>query len=73
MTSQPTKRREVPPLLPSADVETVTWLVELGVGIACLVVGAGAWRGGRLRIVGVVLIVAGLAAASHALVRLGSG
>ncbi|HVF08307.1 MAG TPA: hypothetical protein VNC60_07010 [Actinomycetota bacterium] len=58
------------PLLPSADVETATWLVELGVGIACLALGAGAWRAGRSRIVGAVLIVAGLAAAIHALVQL---
>lgn len=51
-------------------METVTWAIELGVGLACLVVGWAAIRGDRLRIVGVVLIVAGLAAGGHALLQL---
>ena len=58
------------PVLGSAGVETVTWAIELGVGIACLVVGSAVIRGGRRRIVGVVLIVAGLAAGGHALMQL---
>jgi len=51
-------------------VETITWTIELGVGLACLVVGSVAIRGGRLRVVGVLLVVAGLAAAAHALTQL---
>jgi hypothetical protein len=57
-------------VLGSADVETVTWAIELGVGLACLVVGSAAIRGQRLRIVGVVLVVAGLAASGHAIAQL---
>ena len=60
-------------MLGSAGVDTVTWAIELGVGLACLVVGWVAIRGDRLRIVGVVLIVAGLAAGGHALVQLVTG
>lgn len=70
MTSQPTKRREVPPLLPSAGVETVTWLVELGVGIVCLAVGVVTLRRARMRMVGALLVIAGLAAAGHATMQL---
>lgn len=48
--------------------ETATYLTELGVGIACLAMAFAAWR--RSRAVGVILGVAGVAAAVHALVRL---
>ena len=58
------------PVLGSAGVETVTWAIELGVGIACLVVGSTLMRGGRRRVVGAVFLLAGLAAASHATVQL---
>ena len=44
-------------------METVTWLIELGVGLARLVVGVLALRNPRLRLAGVVLLVAGAAAA----------
>lgn len=54
-------------------METLTWVIELGVGVACLAIGIAAFRTGRLRIVGVVLVVAGVAAAGHALVRLLGG
>jgi len=54
-------------------VETVTWAIELGVGLACLVVGSAAIRRQRLRIVGVVLVVAGLAAGGHAIAQLIAG
>jgi putative copper export protein len=57
-------------MLRSAVVETATWLVELGVGIACLVIGVMTLRGSRLRVVGVLLVIAGLAAAGHATVQL---
>jgi hypothetical protein len=51
-------------------VETATWVIELGVGLACLVVAGLALRNPRLRLVGVVLLVAGAAAAAHAVVQL---
>jgi hypothetical protein len=51
-------------------VGTVTWTIELGVGIACLVIGVGALRGPRLLVVGALLIVAGLAASGHALAQM---
>jgi hypothetical protein len=51
-------------------VETATWVVELGVGIACLVIAALALRNPRLRVVGVMLVVAGVAAAGHAVWQL---
>lgn len=57
-------------MLRSAVVETATWLVELGVGTACLVIGVMTLRGSRLRVVGVLLVIAGLAAAGHATVQL---
>lgn len=51
-------------------MEAVTWVIELGVGLACLVVGWLAVRRPRLRVIGVVLLVAGVAAAGHALWQL---
>jgi len=51
-------------------VETATWVIELGVGLACLAVGGLALRNPRLRLVGVVLLVAGAAAAAHAVFQL---
>lgn len=57
-------------LLASAGVEAFTWLIELGVGVACLVAGASAIRGGRLPVTGALLVVAGLAASGHATFQL---
>jgi hypothetical protein len=54
-------------------VETATWVIELGVGLACLVVAGLALRNPRLRVVGVVLLVAGVAAAAHAVFQLATG
>lgn len=51
-------------------METATWLIELGVGLACLVVAILALRNPRLRLAGVVLLVAGVAAAGHATTQL---
>lgn len=51
-------------------METATWLIELGVGLACLVVAILALRNPRLRPAGVVLLVAGVAAAGHATTQL---
>lgn len=51
-------------------METVTWVIELGVGLACLVVAALALRHARLRLVGAVLLVGGLAAVLHAAIQL---
>lgn len=47
-------------------METATWVIELGVGLACLVVAGLALRNPRLRAVGVLLLIAGIAAAGHA-------
>ena len=54
-------------------METVTWTIELGVGIACLAVAALALRHPRLRLVGAVLLVAGAGAAAHAVFQLATG
>ena len=51
-------------------MESVTWGIELGVGIACLAVAALALRHRRLRLVGAVLLVAGAAATGHATMQL---
>lgn len=59
-----------PPPLGSAGVETLTWVIELGVGLACLAIGVLTRRNSRLRIAGIALLVAGVAATGHALVRL---
>jgi hypothetical protein len=48
---------------------TLTDLVELAVGLACLAGAAAAWRRG-LRVAAVVLAVAGAAASAHAVVSL---
>lgn len=47
-----------------------TYVVELLVGLGCLVAGAATLRGTRARWAGVVLGVAGVAAIVHALVEL---
>jgi hypothetical protein len=51
-------------------MQAATWLIELGVGLACLAGGVVVFRGRRMRVVGVLLVVAGVAAAGHAIVRL---
>jgi hypothetical protein len=51
-------------------VERATWVIELGVGLACLAGGVAAWPTPRLRLIAVLLLVAGLAAAGHAVVQL---
>lgn len=51
-------------------METATWVIELGVGLACLVVAGLALRNPRLRVVGILLLIAGIAAAAHASIRL---
>ena len=48
----------------------LTYVVELLVGLGCLVAGAATLRGPRTRSVGVLLLVAGIAAIVHALVEL---
>ena len=49
-------------------VGLLTDLVELGVGAACLAAAPLAWR--RMRWLGVVLVVAGLAAVAHAFISI---
>lgn len=60
-------------MLGSAAVETAIWVIELGVGLACLVLGLSALRASRYRLVGIVLLIAGAAAAGHALFQLSKG
>jgi hypothetical protein len=50
--------------------EGATYIVELLVGLGCLIAGAATLRGPRARWVGIVLLVAGVAAIVHALVEL---
>jgi hypothetical protein len=50
--------------------ETVTWLVEAAVGLACLAIGWAAWRGRGPRAVAIVFGVAGAAAFGHAAIAL---
>ena len=49
---------------------TLTWVIEIGVGIACFVVAVLALRDRRLRLIGALLFVAGLAAIAHATFQL---
>jgi hypothetical protein len=50
--------------------QTVTYAIELAVGLGCVIAALPALRRRRLRWLGVVLITAGVAAATHAGVRL---
>ena len=45
--------------------ETVTYAVEIAVGLGCLAGVPWAWRSGRFRWLAWVLLVAGLAAVIH--------
>jgi putative copper export protein len=54
----------------SGLVETATWVIELGVGLACLVAASIARRNQRLRAIGILLLIAGIAAAGHAAIQL---
>ena len=47
---------------------TVTSVIELLVGLACLGMGAAIWP--RKRVVALILAAAGLTAAAHALIEL---
>jgi hypothetical protein len=49
-------------------VSTVTSVIELLVGLACIALGAAVWS--RLRLAAVVFWAAGLVAAVHAVVEL---
>ena len=51
-------------------MDTAIALVELAVGLGCIVGGVGTYRMGGSRVLGVVLLIAGMAAAGHALVVL---
>ena len=51
-------------------METATWVIELGVGLVCLLVAGLAVRNPRLRVIGVLLLIAGIAAAGHATLQL---
>ena len=49
---------------------TVNAVIETAVGVACVVAAAGIWRRPGLRVVAVVLAVAGLVAVTHAIASL---
>ena len=51
-----------------ADV--ISSIVELAVGIACLIAAAGTWRRAASRLWAAMFLVAGVAAAAHAVVAL---
>jgi hypothetical protein len=52
-------------------VRSVTYVVELLVGLACCGLGVVAWRHGRiLRVGAVVFALAGVSAIAHAVLRL---
>ncbi len=50
--------------------DSLTLAIEAAVGAACLLAAAGVWRRHRLRLVSVLLGVAGLAAVVHAAMSL---
>ena len=51
--------------------DVVTYVIELGVGLASIALGWSAWRrGGSFRAVGAVLVAAGVVAVVHALTEL---
>jgi len=50
----------------SSGPDWISNIIELAVGMACLLAGGGMWRKPGLRWVGVLVIVAGLAAVIHA-------
>ena len=49
---------------------TITYAIELAVGLGCLAGVPAAWRGGRTRWLAGILLVAGLAAVLHAVLAL---
>lgn len=53
-------------------MDTLTSIVELGVGIGCVAGGVVSWRGPRLRLLAAILVVAGTVACIHAIVALGA-
>ena len=50
-------------------LRVVVYVIELAVGLACVVTGVAAWRR-RLRTAGAILALAGTAAIVHAIVAL---
>ncbi len=53
-------------------MDVLIWIIELGVGAGCMVGGLATTRSTRLRVVGVLLTVAGVVAAVHAIASLTS-
>ncbi len=49
-------------------METGTSVIEIGVGVACLLVGIGSWRGRRW--LGVALAILGAVAIGHGILAL---
>ena len=54
-----------------AEAATWVYLVELAVGAGCLVAAVGAFRGG-LKLIGLALVIAAIAAVIHAVAALAS-
>jgi hypothetical protein len=50
--------------------DAISSVVELAVGLACLVAAAGTWHRGGSRVWAGIFLVAGLAAAVHAVIAL---
>jgi hypothetical protein len=50
--------------------ETLTYLIELAVGLGCIVAAAPTMRSPGRRWIGAILLVAGAAAVTHAVARL---
>jgi hypothetical protein len=53
--------------------DTLTYVIELAVGIGCLGAAAGLWRHPSLRILSVLFAIGGAAAAGHAVWALATG
>lgn len=54
----------------SSGADGISNIIELAVGVACLLAGGGMWRKPGLRWIGALVIVAGLAAVIHAVLAL---
>lgn len=52
--------------LGSCAMDAVIALIELAVGLGCLAAGVGVVRMGGSRVLGAILLIAGVAAAGHA-------
>ena len=70
-TSEPTSFAAAELVLFGDPLSAVDTIVEIAVGVACLLAAVGTWRREGLRWISIALGVAGLAAVGHALTSLG--